>query len=429
MGESVKARGLAPLVIVALALAVRLTLLLAHPTPLASDARDYDALGWTLATTAHYANDDGTPTAYRGPGYPAFVAAIYAAGRHPAAVKAAQAALDALTALLLYALLARRSRAAALIAGVAWAVLPAAVLFSGQLFSETAFTFGVVALAWLVSQDRAWADALAGLALGALILTKPMMLLFAAALPFALVKRPSARPTTAILGIAMVPVLAWVGRNLLVMGTPALITGAGANLWIGNNPRANGGYVEPSPIEAPAAIGEVESDRIAGGDALAYIANHPGATALLDTRKLALLASSEAELAAGAFTRPDTGARLRERYRAVPGWLRAVVSMPTLAILVLGVFGFAVAPSGIERRLFAALLFAIAASSLVFFGGSRFRFPLMPFLVLFAAELVAGAMRRLRETSRARLIVAAAACCAIAAIWILEGLALSAQLV
>jgi hypothetical protein len=420
---------MAPLAIVALALAVRLTFLLACPRPLTSDARDYDALAWTLATTGHYAVADGTPTAYRAPGYPAFLAAIYAAvGRRPEAVKAAQAVLDSLTALFLYLLLSRRSRAAALIAGLAWAVLPAAVLFSSQLFSETAFTFGIVALAWLVGRDRPETDALAGLLLGALILTKPMMLLFAAAVPFALIQRPSARPTTAILGIAIVPVLAWVLRNLLVMGTPALITCAGANLWIGNNPRANGGYVEPAPIE-PAATGEVASDRIAGGDALAYIAANPGVTAVLGARKLALLASSEAELTAGAFTRSDTGARLRERYRAVPAWLRAVVTMPTLVILVRGVFGLAALPSGIERRLFVALLYAIAASSLVFFGGSRFRFPLMPFLILFAAEFVAGPTSSLRDASRARLIVAAAACCAIAAIWILEGLALSTQVV
>jgi hypothetical protein len=417
---------MAPLAIVALALAVRLAFLLAFPRPLASDARDYDALAWTLTTTGHYAVADGTPTAYRAPGYPAFLAAIYAAvGRHPEAAKAAQAALDALTALLLYALLSRRSRAAALIAGLAWAVFPAAVLFSGQLFSETAFTFGVVALAWLVSRDRAGADALAGLLLGALILTKPMMLLFAAALPFALVKRPSARPTTAILGIAIVPVLAWVARNLLVMGTPALITGAGASLWIGNNPRANGGYAEPAPIEIPAATGEMASDRIAGGEALTYIVAHPGATTVLGARKLALLASSEAELAAGAFTRSDTGARLRERYRAVPAWLRAVVNMPTLVILVLGVFGFAAGPSGIERRLFVALLYAIAASSLVFFGGSRFRFPLMPFLVTYAAGFASGGIQGIREIPHWRLMAAAAICGGIATVWIFEALILS----
>ncbi|HYJ32988.1 MAG TPA: hypothetical protein VE326_07175 [Candidatus Binatia bacterium] len=416
----------APLAIVALALAVRLTLLLAYPRPLASDARDYDALAWTLATTGHYDGAGGAPTAYRAPGYPAFVAGIYAAGRHPEAVKAAQAALDALTALLLYALLSRRSRTAALVAGLAWAALPAAALFSLQLFSETAFTLGIVAFAWLVSRDRGWTDALAGLALGALILTKPMMLLFAAALPFALSKRSSARPTTAILGIAMAPVLAWILRNLLVMGTPALITSAGANLWIGANPWANGGYAEPAPIEG-AVSGEVENDRIAGAEALAYIADHPTAWFTLGARKLALLASSEAELVAGVFTRSDTGARLRERYRAVPAWLRASVNMPTLVVLILGVFGLAAAPGGVERPLFGALLFAIAVSSLVFFGGSRFRFPLMPGLVLCAAQFVTGTGRGLKETSRGRLVAAAVACCLIAAIWIVEALTLSAE--
>jgi hypothetical protein len=50
----------------------------------------------------------------------------------------------------------------------------------------------------------------------------------------------------------------------------------------------------------------------------------------------------------------------------------------------------------------------------------------MPFLILFAAEFVAGPTSRLREASRARLIVAGLVCGAVAAIWVLEAMALSA---
>jgi hypothetical protein len=278
----------------------------------------------------------------------------------------------------------------------------------------------------LVGRDRIRSDIAAGVVLGALILTKPMTLLFAAALPLALARRPSARPSTAILGVALLPVIAWLVRNLLVMGTPALVTSAGANLFIGNNPSATGGYAAPAEDLADViADDEVVGDRSAGRAAIAYVASHPGHSLALGARKLMLLSSSEAELAAGAFTRADTGARLRDRYRAVPRWLRALVSLPTLAILLLGVFGLATQEAGIAGRLFWALLFAIAASSVVFFGGSRFRFPLMPFLILFGAEFIVGAGSRLRAVSRARIVGAVLACCGIAAVWIGEALVLA----
>jgi hypothetical protein len=415
--------------IVALALALRLVFLAAHPGPLTSDARDYDELGWTLAHEGRYAVD-GKPTAYRAPAYPAFIAAVYAAaGRRPHLVQTAQAVLDSLTALLLLALLARRNRVAATIAGFAWALFPAAILLANSLFSETLFAFGIVLFAWLVCRDRPGSDLAAGAVLGALILTKPMMLLFAAALPLALSRRSAARPTTAILLVALLPVLAWMGRNVAVMGTPALVTSTGTNLLIGHNPSATGGYAVPAAGAATAPVqDEVRADLEAGARALAYAANDPLRTLGLGVRKVMLLSSSEAELAAGAFTHAATGARLRDRYQALPFWLRTLVSLPTLAILLLGVFGLATRGAGIETRLFLTLLFAIAISSFVFFGGSRFRFPLMPFLVLFGAEFAAAAGRRLHVAGRGRIVAAAAACAGVAAVWIGEALVLSGAL-
>ena len=298
--------------------------------------------------------------------------------------------------------------------------------FASDLLAETVFTFGVVAFAWLAGRDRLSSDAAAGLLLGALILTKPMTLIFAAAIPFALSNRSSGRPTTTILGVALAPMLVWVVRNLLVMGTPVLITSAGANLLIGNNPQATGGYSAPAVTGTEVAQDhEVESDRNDGRTAFAYIVGHPGREMILCARKLMLLASSEAELVAGTFASSDVGGRLRDRYRAVPLGLRISVSAFTLVILLAGALGLATSDGSTEERLFWALLAAIAASSLVFFGGSRFRFPLMPFLVLFGAEFATNAVRRLRSTTSIRRFAAAATCCAIVAIWIVEALVLA----
>lgn len=416
-----------PLGVLLLAISVRAAFLLLHPLPLASDALDYDQLGWTLARTGHYATNAG-PTAFRAPGYPAAVAGVYHfAGHNPQAVRWVQILFDSLTAFYLYRLLAPRNRAAAAWAGYGWALFPAAVLFSSDLWSETFFTFGAVRFLMLLRDDEPYTDRAAGLLLGALILMKPMMLLVAAALPVVLSCRPSRRAASTILIVALIPVFAWMTRNLIVMGTPALVTSAGANLWIGNHPGATGGYTAPPAIGSSAShADEVASDRTAGAAAIRWIAAHPAQALAVSLRKVALVATSEAELTAGAFTSAHPGVRLRDRYRAVPVVTRVIVSLPSLFLLIIGVLGMASRrhdDAQLEIRIFAALLMAILVSSFVFFGSSRFRFPLMPFFVLFGAQFL-GERVPLHQVRRRDTLAAAAVAVLILAIWIAEGVVL-----
>jgi len=388
-----------------------------------SDARDYDQLGWSLAQTGHYSTEAGA-TAYRAPAYPAFLAVIYRiAGHHPGAVRWVQVCLDSLTALLLFRLLSPRDRRAAAIAGWTWALFPAAILFAGDLWSECMFTCCLVGFTTLVARDRRRDDVAAGALLGVLILIKPMMLLFAAMLPLALLARSSRRPATILLSVAIAPVLAWVMRNLIVLGTPALVTSAGVNLWIGNNPQATGGYSAPPGVVAPHAVmtGEVESDRLAGSMAAEWIATHPWHAATLAVRKVALLISSESELVAGTFAPSSAGPRLRDRYRSVPWMTRVLIMAPTLVILVLGVFGVAARGPSLERRILFCLLPSIVLSSLVFFGGSRFRFPAMPLLVLFMGAFLSRLFHsRHALIPRGKGLAAGFAAAAIIAVWLHE---------
>lgn len=425
-----------PAAVFVLALAVRLAFLSNHQRPLASDEIDYDELGWSLSRTGRYTMD-GAPTAYRAPGYPALIGAVYAvAGRRPDAVKALQGVLDSITAVLLYALLRRRHRAAAAAAGFGWALFPPAILFSNLLFSEAAFVFGLVLFALLADlrgpPTLAWA---AGLLLGGLILVKPSMLIVAAAVPWVLSRSPSPRtgsPSPAergsaavLLAVALLPVLLWLVRNVIAVGAPVLTTSTGVNLLIGNNPAATGGYMAPTLPAGLEPSGEFEADRRAGRAALAFISEHPVTAMRTEAKKLALLAGSESELAGGVFSPGPSRDRLRDRIRAVPGWLRFLVSFPTAAVVLLGLFGFATRPLDDVGRWFIAVALATVIATAVFFGSSRFHFPLMPFLVLFGAEFASSPQARIRFAPRARLIGAAGVCGVVAAAWVAEAWLLS----
>jgi len=415
-----------PVAIFAIALVLRVAFFTAHPRPLRSDEVDYDQLGWTLVKTGTYSTE-GHPTAYRAVGYPAVIAAIYAvAGRNPRAVEWTQAIWDSGTALILFALFARRNRRVGLLAGLMWAVLPAALLFSSQLFSESLQAFAIVLFALLMDgvavpdRRRAWA---AGLALGGLLLVRPV--LAGVALPFLLLLRRAltTRRVLVVLAWAALPVLLWVARNDVVMHAPVLTTSIGTNLWIGNNPRATGGY-SVTNVEAPVTVGlgEVRADAAMGRAAREFIREHPATFLSTGIKKILFLATSEGELVVGRFADAATGsaARFSEKYRSVPARIHILVSLPTALILILGTLGLATRRPDLTGRIFYALLLGILLVTVVFFGGSRFRFPLMPLLTGFAAEFAVEWRARVPAFTRRRLATVAALIGAYLAVWVGE---------
>lgn len=408
----------------ALALVIRLAFLAAHPRPLQSDEIDYDRLGWSLAGTGSY-SIDGHPTAYRPVGYPAFIAAVYSlAGRHPAAVRVAQAVLDSGTAVLLFLVFSRRNRPAGVTAGVLWALLPAAVLFSSQIFSECLLVFALVLFLWLVDRGgpSRWLAWSTGLLLGALILVKPLVMgFFAASAPF-LVHRTSGARRLTMLALALLPAGLWILRNTLVMGAPVLSTSVGMNLFIGNNPRATGSYAPVDPSIAPPHMGaEVADDAAAGRASLDWIAGHPARALARAVKKALYLLTSEGELVVGHFAaRESAASRYRERFRSVPVWLHLLVSLPTALLMILGALGLATRRPDRIGSLFYALLFATLLSCVIFFGGSRFRFPLMPLLAGFAAEFLVERRARMPALTRRSLAVVLAFTGACVAVWIAE---------
>jgi len=422
--------------IVAVALALRIGFALFAPRALFSDEVEYDRLAWTLATTGAY-SDEGHPTAYRPVGYPAFAAGIYrVAGHDPMAIRLAQAGVDACSVLLLYLLAAPRRRVGLWAAGI-WALYPSAVTYTRLLMPETVFTAVLLGAAVLARRGGLWSDAGAdarawgpalglGMLLGCLALLKPAAILLAAALPLAAIlmreRLPAARVGLIALGWLLVAG-PWMVRNQVVLGAPTLATNTGANLLIGNNPNATGGYTADVPegmVSRAGAEGPASSAAI--GAAARYIREHPARFVLMGVAKVARVFGTEGEMIVVSFHENpgNRTTRLREKYRALPAWLHLLVSGPYALLMLLGSLGFLIYPRDEVRATFLAVLGCWLATHFVFFGGSRFHFPLMPFFALFTAGVLADPAGAVRALAPRRIAATAVIWLGLLSIWAAE---------
>ena len=411
---------------------------------LIGDARSYDAWAQRIAAGDWV----GSGTFYQAPLYPYVLAALYdTAGRDPMKVRWFQTVLGAIACVLL-------ARAGALwfgaregiVAGTLLALYPPAIYFDGLI--QKAALDGVLMCALLallgsyVARGRPWALVAAGAALGALALTRENALVFAlivlAWIPFHLAGRPARDRLAAAgafaLGVALllVPVGA---RNLAVGGEFVVTTSqAGPNFYMGNHAGATGHYLPLRPgrempeferADAVALAEQALGRKLDPGEVSAYwwgrsfawIAERPGDWLALMGRK-ALLTWNRIEL-------PDT-----ESF--------AVYADASRVLGLLGpVLGFGVlAPVGIaglvlSRRLrprpwlLGAMLVGFSVAVALFYVFARYRFPMVPILILFAAHALVVAWEAIRA-GRARSLWPAAAAAAVAAVvvnWPLESTA------
>jgi hypothetical protein len=413
--------------VVLLALLVRLALVVGTDRPLVSDERDYDALGWTLASTGRYAEGD-RPTAYRPVGYPAFIASVYAiAGHSPRWVFVTQAFLDAATALLLFLALRRRHPRGALGAAIGWGFFPPAVVYSGLLYSETLFAFLLAAGACMAVAEPRRSHRfrfLLGTLFGILALVKPATLALVALLPLVMFDRVRRWRRAAVLaaGVLLV-VVPWSWRNVRAVGTASIASSSAAVFLIGNHPNATGGYAPDVPAAMrPRSQDEAAAARESGRAAWAYIQAYPARFVVGIARRWAHMFMGEAELAVTAF-HPSPGDRTtsyRQKVAQLPPFLVLSLWVPYALALLVGVWGLLSRPRDPLTGLFLALVAAWLLAHGVTFGGSRYHAPWLPLLIAFAAEYLAAPAAAPRLGVRRRLLWfgIAAAC---AGLWFLEG--------
>jgi 4-amino-4-deoxy-L-arabinose transferase-like glycosyltransferase len=426
-----KLRDLPPplLVILALGLGIRIAFVSFHHRPLISDEKEYDQLAYNIASQGSYSYN-GDPTAYRPVGYPAVVGLIYfVAGHQPGIVKVLQAVLDAILPLILFQLLSGFNQQTRLLAAAFWAFYPPAILYSNFLLSESSFTF-LLALSLLFLfkfnlQKKALA-LLTGILIGILALMRPSFLLFLALLPFMFfaLRFPVQRLWWIGLGTLLL-VAPWVVRNSITVGSVTLSSNGGINLLIGNNPNATGAYNVNFPEGIlDGARTEVEADRLAFRYATDYVLSRPGSFVVNGVKKIAHLFESEGGLLVWTFSGDpeDASTRFSAKYASLPPALILAVNLPYFLLLIAGVVGFLGFPEPKLRWAFFILLAAWLFTHGIFFGGSRFHFPLMPYFAAFAAWWLSYLPESLRDLSKSRKALAAVAIVALIAVWIYEGI-------
>jgi 4-amino-4-deoxy-L-arabinose transferase-like glycosyltransferase len=405
-----------------LALVVRCVFILVYgpsaPPTTWGDDTDYDAIARGLAGPAHLYQNTWFP-----PGYPLFVALIYAlGGPQVAAVRFVQAILSAATCWVTYAV-GRDAFGvtAGRVAAVLLALYPGHIYMAWRLMAETLFTL-LIALALLAAQraaagredggrggrddrgDRrsAWIAAGAGAALGAATLVKSNLLLL---IPLMVLWLALAMPGTLRRRTAAAAAMA-ASCGLLLLASPlanrfspahraAWLPGnGGPTLWWSNNPLADGYFVDPDDsaagsafidrhgLEAASAARDPEvRDRADRQLAWDWIRENPGAFTALAGRKLW-----------NAFG-PLPRAALFSR-EALAARVQALVYGALLPLIAAGIW--------LSRRRWrqAMPLYLVvgsyAAMTVAFYGTPRFTLVVMPYLLAFAGLAVAALARRRR---------------------------------
>jgi len=406
---------------------------------LLGDSRAYDAWARQLAQGDWL----GREVFYQAPLYPYMLGAVYAlAGRDLFVVRLGQAAIGSLACVLL-AFAGRKlfSPRVGVIAGLTLALYAPAIFFDGLIQKSVLDVFFVCLALWLLGRlidvngaplsargEGVWWLCF-GLTLGGLSLTRENSFAFIIViLAWALVRPTTREPRVARAGLVVVGlafVLAPVAvRNLVVGGGFHITTSQfGPNFFIGNNASADGTYAALRPGRGVADHEREDATELAESamgrsltaaevssywtrQAVDFIASHPAAWLRLLGRKVVLLWNATEMI--------DTESQAAHAEWSTP--LRLAGFVGHFGVLVpFAVWGVIVSwPNRLRLGVLYALMASYAASVVMFYVFARYRFPLVPFLILFASAGAVGFVPFVRAASRPQIVGALASCIAVA---------------
>lgn len=378
-------------------------------TRLWSGAADFAAGGYTLlfdlarsVAAGHGLTLDGvTPTVFRPPLYPLFLAGVAFGGESLrdafVPVLLAQALLGAGTVWCAALLALEMSgEAAAVIAAGITAFYPYYLIHDTALQDTSLFTLLTAIAVILLGRARRSGSGLtalgAGLALGAGVLTRASLAPFAVAAPVLLAWlgpgawRTRSRAAALCLAAVALTVSPWLVRSWRLTGVPVLTTETGLSLWTGNNPLTFSHYPrESSDLSKAAALDAMtpaerrELDRSGDNEAAvdawfwrqgsSYICSHPVLAFTNGFRKVGA--------AFGWLPSPRRGF-----------WTDLVYAVSYAPVMLLGICGMCLRRKRLLDDSFILLGFVcFVAVTALFFGHTSHRAYLDLYWIVFAAGL------------------------------------------
>jgi 4-amino-4-deoxy-L-arabinose transferase-like glycosyltransferase len=414
-----------------LALAVRVAFVLTLENRLYwPDEIDFDNVAVSLINGEGYQSD-----AFRGnPILPFFLAGSYKIFGHSyIAPRILQSFIGSLTVLVMFTLARRlHGRRVALLAGLGLALFPSLVYTSGVFYVDCLFTFLIALTVYLLSItppsggfQRLGLIGLSGIALGITVLCRPIFLAY---LPFAVLftifrygedLRRRIAYALILAAMAFMTIMPWTLRNYAMYDRLLLVsTGTGLFLWRGNNELTRGDTddryldpgagdvwlsrlqsLEPSQREELShkydlvsrdlhTLDNIDKDRYLQKLAISFIVEHPARSLALFFHKLQTLYTPFTEV------RPEHATIFNDMQR----FIFLLIFYPTL---VLGIIG---AVHGLSNWRDHLPLYLAVLSISVAYGittaAARFRIPIEPFLILYAAQGAVLVWGLIRSTQR-----------------------------
>jgi len=410
---------------------------------LAGDARTYDEWGKNIAAGDWL----GRGVFYQAPLYPYFLGLLQVVlGHNLWLIRLIQISLGAISCALIFQ--AGRnlfSRQAGIAAGLILSCYAPGIFFDGLIEKSILDLFLLSLLLWMLSQLKTTAPWNRWLGLGAVLgllgLSRENALILVVVLPVWIGLYFSNAPLInrlrwiGIFFAGMLLVLVPVGlRNLAVGGEFKLTTSQlGPNFFIGNNPMADGTYVSVGNVIGEPQLEGIDAKRLAEralGRNLTpgevsdywlqkswdYIRSQTGQwLALLGKKWLLVWNAREIEDSDDFYI-----------YQQWSWLLSFLAWFNHFGILVpLAVMGFSLTLNQWRRLwLLYAMILLLAASVAVFYVFGRYRFPLVPFLALFAGAGIARAWALFKERNFRPLTIAAllSLCTAVVVNWPIIGI-------
>lgn len=364
------------------------------------DELQYSHLAVSVLHGHGFTNDSGGPSAFRPPGYPVALAAVYAIVSKPLAAKMFNVLLLGALTCLLAAIAVRINPNSASFTPYFVLACPVLIYSTSVLYPQVIGSVLFAAIALMLTRSEGdWAGtAVAGLLLGLLSLAIPsfLMMLPLFLLYFLIVHWPAFRTVTMrslVLTTMLFAVLApWIVRNYVAFGELVPVSSvSGLNLMIGNSALTtpNGGVDVDiwslCPEASPAGLNEVERDDRLKRCAIDWIVHNPGAAAQLYVEKVINYFNYRNEVATQSESAP-----WKE-------WLSFATYYPLLLAALLRLACIRRMPLGRVEMLIYILYFGNAFISAVFFTRVRFRIPYDALMIPIVTSFVVGQIHWLRN--------------------------------